>query len=91
MPLVLFVITLAVTAPWATTQADKEPVPAYNAGPPAKGANLPPILSPDQLSGDDASYRREARAALELDRRMPHEDKKLPDTLRWRLEAAEKR
>lgn len=54
MPLVLFVITLAVTAPWATTQADKEPVPAYNAGPPAKGANLPPILSPDQLSGDDA-------------------------------------
>jgi hypothetical protein len=42
-----------------------------------------------QLSGDEVSYRREARAALELDRRMPHEEKKLPDALRRKLEAAE--
>ena len=41
-----------------------------------------------QLSGDEAAYRREAQVALELDRRMPHEDKKLPEALRRRLEAA---
>ena len=40
-----------------------------------------------QLSGDEASYRREAQAALELDRRMPHEDKKLPEALRRQLES----
>lgn len=39
-----------------------------------------------QLSGDEAAYRREARAALELDRSMPHEDKKLPDAVRKKLE-----
>jgi hypothetical protein len=41
-----------------------------------------------QLSGDEASYRREARAALELDRHMQHDEKRLPEALRRRLEAA---
>ncbi len=41
-----------------------------------------------RLSGDQASCRREARIALELDRRMPHEETKLSDALRRRLEAA---
>jgi hypothetical protein len=41
-----------------------------------------------QLSGDEAAYRREAQAALELDRVMPHEDKKLPEALRQKLETA---
>jgi hypothetical protein len=40
-----------------------------------------------QLSGDKISFCREAQAALELDRRMPHDDKKLPEALRRRLEA----
>ena len=43
-----------------------------------------------QLSGDEVAYRREARAALELDQKMPHEDKKLPEALRRKLEAAAK-
>lgn len=41
-----------------------------------------------QLFGDEAAYCREARVALELDRRMPHEEKKLPEALRRKLEAA---
>jgi hypothetical protein len=43
-----------------------------------------------QQAGDEISCRREALAALELDRRMPHKDKKLSDVLRRKLEAAEK-
>jgi len=49
----LFLITLTVSAPWATSQQEGE-VPAYNAGPPRKGTKLPPILAKDQLWGDDA-------------------------------------
>ena len=41
-----------------------------------------------ELSGDAASYRGEAQVALELDRRMPHADKKLPEDLRRKLETA---
>jgi tetratricopeptide (TPR) repeat protein len=41
-----------------------------------------------QLRGDKTAYRREAQTALELDDRMMHIDKKLPETLRRRLEAA---
>ena len=43
-----------------------------------------------QLSGDAAAYRREAQAALDLDRRMPHADKRLATSLRQELEAAVK-
>ena len=43
-----------------------------------------------QLFGDDDAYRGEAQVALELDRRTPHEDKKLPPALRQKLEAAAK-
>lgn len=39
-------------------------------------------------AGDEAAYRREARAAVDLDRRMVHEDKKLPQDLRRKLESA---
>jgi len=48
----LFLIVLAVSAPWATSQEGQ--IPAYNAGPPPKGTKLPAILSRDQLWGDDA-------------------------------------
>ena len=40
-----------------------------------------------RLSGDEISCRREAETALDLDRRMTHEEKKLPEALRRRLEA----
>ena len=63
-----------------------------------RAANLYPNSASDhaalamiyQLSGDEVAYRHEAQAALELDRRMPHEDKKLPETLRRQLGRAHK-
>jgi len=56
----LFVLVLVVSAPWATSQEGQ--VPAYNAGPPPKGTKLPPILSRDQLWGDDAHYAYQTHA-----------------------------
>jgi Protein of unknown function with PCYCGC motif len=52
----LFVIVLAVSAPWATSQQEQDEtrVPAFNPGPPAKNAKLPPILAKDQLWGSNA-------------------------------------
>jgi hypothetical protein len=55
---------------------------------PGSGNDRAALAMDYQLSGDESSYRREAQAALELDRRMPHEDKKLPEALRRKLEAA---
>jgi hypothetical protein len=49
----LFLITLTVSAPWATSQQEGV-VPAYNAGPPPKGAKLPAILGKDQLWAENA-------------------------------------
>jgi hypothetical protein len=57
----LFFFTLTVSAPWATSQQGAE-IPAYNAGPPAKGAKLPPILGKDQLWGDDAQSAAQTHA-----------------------------
>ena len=46
-----------------------------------------------RAAGNETSFRREADAALELDDRTPHADKKLPDDLRRQLTsvASEKR
>ena len=55
---------------------------------PGSGGDRAALAILYQLSGDEVSYRREAQAALELDRRTPHEDKKLRPDLRRRLEAA---
>ena len=55
----LFFITLTLSAPWATSQQEGE-VPAYNAGPPAKGTKLPPILGKEQLWGENAQYPYQA-------------------------------
>ena len=38
-----------------------------------------------QTAGDEPGFRREADAALELDRQNPHEDKRIPAELRSRL------
>jgi len=54
---------------------------------PGSGSDHAALAMLYQLSGDEVSYRREAQAALELDRRMPHDDKKLPAALRQRLES----
>ena len=59
---------------------------------PGSGSDRAALASIYQLSGDEAAYRREAQAALELDRRMPHEDKKLPKDCggSWRPRRKEK-
>jgi hypothetical protein len=57
----LFLITLTVSAPWATSQQDAA-VPAYNAGPPAKGAKLPPILGREQLWNENAQFPYQTHA-----------------------------
>ncbi|MGH9512856.1 MAG: CYCXC family (seleno)protein [Terriglobales bacterium] len=64
----LFFVTLTLSAPWATTQEDG--VPAYNAAPPPKGTKLPPILSADQLWGEDAQYPYQTHA-YELAAKIP--------------------
>ena len=55
---------------------------------PGSGSDHAALAMIYQLFGDEAAYRREAQAALELDRRIPHEDKRLPEALRRRLESA---
>lgn len=65
----LFLITFVVSAPWATSQEGGE-VPAYNAGPPPKGTKLPPILTKDQLWGDDAQNPYQTHA-YELAAKIP--------------------
>ncbi len=55
---------------------------------PGSGIDRADLALDCQLAGDEVSYHREVQAALQLDRRMPHEDKKLPEALRRKLEAA---
>jgi len=65
----VFLITLTVSAPWATSQQEGE-VPAYNAGPPPKSTKLPAILTKDQLWGDNAQFSYQTRA-YELAAKIP--------------------
>jgi len=65
----LFLLTLFVSAPWATSQQEA-PVPAYHAAPPARGVKLPPILSKDQLWGSNAQYPFQTHA-YELAAKIP--------------------
>jgi hypothetical protein len=64
----LFLTTLTVSAPWASSQQDAQ-VPAYNAAP-AKDAKLPAILSKDQLGIDEASEPFQTHA-YELAAKIP--------------------
>jgi hypothetical protein len=57
----LFLVTLAVTAPWANSQQGGV-VPAYNAGPPPRGTKLPPILGKEQLWAENAQYPYQTHA-----------------------------
>jgi hypothetical protein len=65
----LFLATLAMSTQWAETQ-EGAGIPAYNPGPPAKGAQLPPILAKDQLWGDNAQFPYQTHA-YELASRIP--------------------
>lgn len=75
----LLVIAFAMSAPWATSQQatsqqatsqQEGAVPAFNAGPPAKGTKLPPILAKDQLWAENAQYPSQTHA-YELAAKIP--------------------
>jgi len=51
----LFTVTLTMSAQWAA-QEDEGGIPAYNAGPPPKGAKLPALLTKADLWGADAQH-----------------------------------
>ncbi len=61
--LFLFVITFALSTPWATSQQEQEgAVPAFHHAPPPKGAKLPAILNKDQLWGENSQYPYQTHA-----------------------------
>jgi Protein of unknown function with PCYCGC motif len=58
-----FLVTIIMTlSAQFTAQEDEGGIPAYNAGPPAKGTKLPDILTKDQLWGADAQYPYQTHA-----------------------------
>jgi Protein of unknown function with PCYCGC motif len=58
-----FLVTIIMTlSAQFTAQEEEGGIPAYNAGPPAKGTKLPDILTKDQLWGADAQYPYQTRA-----------------------------
>ena len=65
----LFLVTLSLSAEWAAPQGEGG-VPAYNAGPPAKGTKLPPTLAKADLWGADAQYPYQTHA-YELAAKIP--------------------
>jgi len=67
----LFLITLSLSAQWAAPPDEASGVPAYNAGPPAKGSNLPPILTKADLWGSDAKNAYQTHA-YELAAKIPN-------------------
>jgi len=67
----LFLVILALAAPWAISQEDEQgQVPAFNAGPPPKGTKLPAILTKDQLWGENAQSAYQTHA-YELAAKIP--------------------
>jgi hypothetical protein len=65
----LFMLVTMVSAPWLRSD-DQEGVPHFNTAPPAKGEKLPPILTKDQLWGDNAKYAYQTHA-YELAAKIP--------------------
>ena len=65
----LFTVVALVSAPWLRSQSDPD-VPHYNAAPPAKTGTLPPILTRDQLWGQNAKHPYQIHA-YELAAKIP--------------------
>lgn len=57
----LFLMVTMVSAPWLQSEADRG-VPHFNAGAPAAGTQLPPILTKDQLWGANAQFPYQTHA-----------------------------
>jgi hypothetical protein len=66
---VLFIIVTLVSAPWLQSE-DDQGVPHFNAAPPAAGSELPPILTKDQLWGNNAQFPYQTHA-YELAAKIP--------------------
>jgi hypothetical protein len=66
----LLTVTLSMSAQWIAQDEEGSGIPAYNAGPPAKGTKLPAILTKDQLRGADAQYPYQTHA-YELAAKIP--------------------
>ena len=58
----LLTVTLTMSAQWIAQEEEGSGIPAYNAGPPAKGSKLPAVLTKDQLWGADAQYPYQTHA-----------------------------
>jgi len=65
----LFLLVTTVSAPWLQSESDQG-VPHFNAAPATKGTKLEPILSKDQLWGDNAQYPYQTHA-YELAAKIP--------------------
>ena len=60
---VLVLLTIGVSDGWANPDEDQQgQIPAYNAGPPRKGMQLPPILPKEQLWGPNFQHPYQAHA-----------------------------
>src|SRR5438270_136606 len=66
----IFLVTLTMSAQWAAPQQEEGGVPAYNAGPPAKGTKLPALLTKADLWGADAQNPYQTHA-YELAAKIP--------------------
>jgi Protein of unknown function with PCYCGC motif len=65
----LFLLVTLVSAPWLLSESDRG-VPHFNPAPPAKGVKLEPILTKDQLWGENAQYPYQTHA-YELAAKIP--------------------
>ena len=65
----LLLMVMMVSAPWLQSEADQG-VPHFNAVPPAARSKLPPILTKDELWGDNAQFPYQTHA-YELAAKIP--------------------
>ena len=71
--LFLFLVALTLSVPRAISQSSEsgeERIPAFHAGPPAEGTELPPILLKEQLWGANAEHPAQIHA-YELAAKIP--------------------
>lgn len=66
---VLFALTITISPTRAISQQEAA-IPAFNAGPPAKGTKLPAILGKDQLWAENAEHPYQSHA-YELAAKIP--------------------
>lgn len=67
----LIIAIIAFSTPWSTSAQEAENrVPAFHSAPPAKSAQLPPILGREKLWGNNDQYPFQSRA-YELAAKIP--------------------